>query len=338
MGIEEENGMNLCEEQSKMFSIIVPVYNAEKYLKQCIESVLKQTYIDFEMILIDDGSTDASAEICDAFALKDQRVIVVHKKNEGAAIARNRGIDIAKGKFFIFLDSDDYWIGIDILESVFRRLLDYESDVITLNFVKQFATTISKPYFDEIENMSLEISNENSFLYMIKHDLWIACPWNKVIKGDLFDSGELRFEEGITAEDIDWCARLALKANRFDYLGKPCVSYRQTSMSVSNTINEKAVLNLCWCIDKCLKLIDNFGEKQKLLMSYISYQYATCLYTFAQLEKNKGYFQTIKYLKEKQYLLQYSQNKKVKLIRISSRLIGLKGVLYLLTIKSKYKK
>ena len=95
----------------KTISIIVPVYNVELYLEECIESIIAQTYKDVEIILIDDGSTDKSGAICDKIALKDERIIVVHKVNGGLSSARNLGIEIAQGKYIIFVDSDDYWIG-----------------------------------------------------------------------------------------------------------------------------------------------------------------------------------------------------------------------------------
>lgn len=93
-----------------MVSIIVPVYNAEKYLSRCVDSILSQTMKDFELLLIDDGSQDESGRICDEYSEKDARVRVFHKPNGGVSSARNLGIDHAKGKYIIFIDSDDYWL------------------------------------------------------------------------------------------------------------------------------------------------------------------------------------------------------------------------------------
>ena len=90
-------------------SVIIPVYNVEQYLNRCIDSVLNQTYKDFEIILVDDGSTDKSGEICDVYAEKDSRITVIHKENGGLSDARNFGIDAARGDFLTFLDSDDYF-------------------------------------------------------------------------------------------------------------------------------------------------------------------------------------------------------------------------------------
>ena len=102
-------------------SVIVPVYNVEKYLEECVESVLSQTFTDYELLLIDDGSTDSSGDLCDQIAKRDVRVRVIHKSNRGSSSARNKGVDEAKGEWIIFLDSDDKWADKDGL----RRLCDY---------------------------------------------------------------------------------------------------------------------------------------------------------------------------------------------------------------------
>ena len=104
------------------FSIIVPVYNVEKYLPQCVESILRQTYENFEVILVDDGAKDRSGEICDEFAAKDERVSVIHKQNGGSSSARNAGIQEAQGTYILFVDSDDYWSNNTMLMQLSCRL------------------------------------------------------------------------------------------------------------------------------------------------------------------------------------------------------------------------
>ena len=98
------------------FSVIVPVYNVEKYLKECVDSILKQTFTDFELILVDDGSTDNSPALCDEFAKNDSRVKVIHNKNGGASVARNTGMKAAQGRYLINIDSDDYFLSDDVFE------------------------------------------------------------------------------------------------------------------------------------------------------------------------------------------------------------------------------
>ncbi|MDU2552528.1 MAG: glycosyltransferase family 2 protein, partial [Staphylococcus epidermidis] len=109
-------------------SIIVPVYNVENYLKKCVESILSQTFTDFELLLVDDGSTDSSGEMCDELKRLDERIKVIHKENGGLSSARNAGIDVAKGKYLTFVDSDDY-IDTHMLEVLYKNMVHEDADL-----------------------------------------------------------------------------------------------------------------------------------------------------------------------------------------------------------------
>ena len=121
------------------FSIIVPVYKAERYLSQCVESVLKQDFNDFELILVDDGSPDKSPGICDSYAEKDSRVLVIHKPNGGASDARNVGIKAAKGDYLMFIDSDDYWDDTSVLRKISSIFDETESDLVQFGQRRYFS-------------------------------------------------------------------------------------------------------------------------------------------------------------------------------------------------------
>ena len=120
-------------------SVIVPVYNVEKYLRKCIESILNQTFREFELILVDDGSTDSSGKICDEYALKDSRIKVIHKENGGASSARNAGLDVAKGEYIGFVDSDD-WIEMDMYGELYRLIKENNTDISVcgINNIKRY--------------------------------------------------------------------------------------------------------------------------------------------------------------------------------------------------------
>ena len=111
--------------RSFTFSIIVPVYNSESFIKVCLDSILEQTYPDFELLLIDDGSTDRSGEICDKYAGKDSRIRVFHEKNEGVSASRNKGLEMASGRYVNFVDSDD-WVSPDYLQSYVDARKDFD--------------------------------------------------------------------------------------------------------------------------------------------------------------------------------------------------------------------
>ena len=118
-----------------LISVLIPVFNVERYLSRCIESVIKQTYKNIEIILIDDGSKDKSGKICDKYAKKDDRIRVIHKENEGVSVARNLGMDSANGEYIIFVDSDD-WIEQQAVELLFSQLSLYDSDLAIGNISK----------------------------------------------------------------------------------------------------------------------------------------------------------------------------------------------------------
>ena len=121
----------------KKISIIVPVYQAEKYISKCIESIVNQTYKNLEIILIDDGSTDRSGEICDEYGKKDNRIVVVHNKNKGVSVARNCGLDIATGDYITFVDSDDY-IDLQMYSEMMKVVEKYSCDVVMCDCIKEF--------------------------------------------------------------------------------------------------------------------------------------------------------------------------------------------------------
>ncbi len=128
--------------EKQLLSVVVPVYNNEKYLNECIESILRQTYAELEIILVDDGSTDRSGKICDDYEQKDSRIRVLRKDNEGACYARRDGILAAKGEYITFVDSDD-WIDADMYDTLYGLLLEQKADIITSGFIRNESEEVS---------------------------------------------------------------------------------------------------------------------------------------------------------------------------------------------------
>ena len=122
-----------------MFSIVIPVYNIEKYIEKCVTSVQEQSYINFEIVLVDDGSTDSSGNICDDLAKKDKRIRVIHKKNGGLSEARNTGIDFSKGEYVIFLDGDDWWRDNNALSDLNKIIQEDTVDIVQFFFCKYYS-------------------------------------------------------------------------------------------------------------------------------------------------------------------------------------------------------
>lgn len=180
-------------------SIIVPVYRVEKYLHKCIDSILDQTFKDFELILIDDGSPDECGKICDEYAHRDPRVRVIHQENKGLSAARNAGIDIAKGQFIAFVDSDD-WVEANIYEVLIENIVKSNTDIAVCGIRNFFE---SNPYkedkrSEQIRNMVL-LKDQCFEMVFCKDDCISVAAWNKVYKKEIFD--DLRYPKGQIYED-----------------------------------------------------------------------------------------------------------------------------------------
>ena len=237
-----------------IFSIIVPVYNTEKYLPQCVSSVLGQTFRDFELLLIDDESPDGSGALCDSYAEKDPRVRVIHQKNGGLSNARNSGLTAASGEYILFLDSDDYWHRADALEAIDREFTTTGADVVLL---KHHTLNVETgELLESSDTLTPEMFAERSYgeqLSMcVSTQLYDTCAWNKAFRRSLMDKKDLFFTEGIIAEDIDWVARLSLAASRISVVAEPVHTYRKgrpgaitTSLKLQNLIDTKGSLERC---------------------------------------------------------------------------------------------
>ena len=177
-------------------SIIVPVYNVEKYLKRCLDSLINQTLSNIEIICINDGSKDCSGNILTEYALKDERIIVIDQENAGVSIARNVGMEVAKGEYIGFVDSDD-WVDLDYFEKLYNSAKQNNCDiavagVIRLNkFKRKFYLNYDK----------LIITNDKDKKFELCDIPEQGCVWNKIYQTNLLKSFNLKFEEGIYYED-----------------------------------------------------------------------------------------------------------------------------------------
>lgn len=222
-----------------MISIIVPVYNVEKYLKKCVNSIINQTYTDFELILVDDGSTDNSREICDEYLLIDRRIKVFHKENGGLSSARNMGLKKAKGEFLTFIDSDDI-INKKYLEIMMKTINDNQSDVIICNY-ERFSNE------DEISDTSskekLNIINYTGTAIMycyfdnnIDKARYVSSCW-KLYKSSLFHN--IEFPIGRLFEDEFTIYKILLRANKITEIDTKLYYYRINYNGITQNLNYK---------------------------------------------------------------------------------------------------
>ncbi len=215
-------------------SVIIPIYNVEKYLHKCVDSVINQTYTDLEIILVDDGSPDNCPAICDEYAKKDNRIVVVHKQNGGLSDARNKGIEVSTGNYITFLDSDDY-LELDALEIFHSRMIKDGSDlaVASVFCIDELGNGIASindsiPIKDEVITGDAGLNNlliEKYWYYVI------AC--SKLYKRELFN--DLSFVKGKLHEDEFMVHKIFHKCKKISCIQKPLYMYLQRSASITNT-------------------------------------------------------------------------------------------------------
>lgn len=211
-------------------SIIVPVYNVEKYLENCIESILNQTFKDFELIFVDDGSTDNSGKICDIYEKKDSRIKVIHKNNEGLSSARNTGLDIACGKYVGFVDSDDS-IHPKMYEVLYNLIEKYKSDISCCNY--KYTYDISNQNHEELNlNEVIEMSNIEAIEKLYDKDLGVrlVVAWNKLYNKRLFDN--IRYKVGRLHEDEFMAHRILYNSKKITYVDNELYYYLQRDGSI----------------------------------------------------------------------------------------------------------
>lgn len=181
-----------------MVSIIVPIYNAEQYLRRCVDSILNQEYTDYELLLVNDGSTDASGDICEEYGDRDPRVIVIQKENTGVSDSRNRALDRARGKYLQFLDSDD-WITPDATRLFVRAAEEYGCDMVISDFYRVVGERLSPKGDIEEEGV---LTREEFAAHMMENpaDFYYGVLWNKLYRRDIVEEHNLRMDT-----DINWC-------------------------------------------------------------------------------------------------------------------------------------
>ena len=223
--------------KNDLISIIIPVYKVEKYLEKCIESVLKQTYTNLQIILVDDGSPDSCGKICDEYAKKDPRIEVIHKVNGGLSDARNVGIAKAKGKYIGFVDSDDY-IKEDMYEILINLIKEYDADVSICNL---YDVIDGKEYIRNNENGIQEYSRLEILKEVLLDKNIQSYAWNKLYKKELFD--EIKYPIGKKYEDIGTTFYVFEKCNKIVVTSEPEYYYLKRSDSLVNNVTESTVLD-----------------------------------------------------------------------------------------------
>lgn len=209
----------------KKYSFILPIYKVEKYLEECIKSILNQTMNNYEIILVDDGSPDNCPKICDEYKNKYSCIKVVHKKNGGLCDARNAGLEVAEGEYILFLDPDDY-IENNYLEVIDKEIKDY--DFLVFGFRNIYKNKTTKGF-----SINKELTKDETVEFMLADDKYCGYVWNKVYKHDIIKKFNLVFDTEVTmSEDILFSYQYIEHAKSFKAIDNVLINYRQRKSSI----------------------------------------------------------------------------------------------------------
>lgn len=276
-------------------SVIVPVYNVEKYLEKCLDSLVNQTLKDIEIIVVNDGSPDNSQKIIDKYSKKYKNIKSYIKENGGLSDARNFGIKKATGKYVAFVDSDDY-VREDMYEKMYQKAISGNFDMVVcdLNYIYENS--------DKIKRASSNVAKDTTNIKKTMLNIYPAA-WNKIFKKELF-SNKIEFKKGVWFEDVEFIYKILPYVNSIGVVAEPFNQYLQREGSITKSVDPR----IYHYIDNWNGLITFYKErnlydkyKKELEYSYVRYVYATFIKqatSFDKQEYNKAVEKAIKNVKE----------------------------------------
>lgn len=262
------------------FSIIIPVYNSELYLEKCIDSVLSQTYEDYELLLVDDGSPDRCPKMCDELSEKDSRIKVIHKKNGGQSSARNVGLDNAIGKYLVFMDSDDYWCDSTLLQDLHKRIVRFQEDMVLYGCKIEHENgtceiTRSKYAIDLLNNHDKQETLDSLY----SQGNFPGSAWIYIIKRSIIEDNHIRFTEGVSAEDFEWVVNSLVLSKTIGAIDGVQYVYVKHDGSVTTKAKYSHINGALKSIERYYEL----GKKYNALDKFLARVYLLAIMSFNSL-------------------------------------------------------
>lgn len=246
--------------KTPIISVIIPVYNSEKYIEKCLSSILSQTFADLEVIAVNDGSTDSSLRLMQKVALEHENLIVLDQENQGQAEARNAGLAVAKGDVIGFMDSDDY-VSADYLEKMYNAMVQTGADIACCQYYLRFAKTgfvMREPY-----GCSGVFTKEEALQLLIRDQDLHHFTWNKLYKRSLFFDHDIRYPT-MYFEDIATTPRLFFHAEKVVVVKDACYYYNQHSLSIMGSFSARKINDYI----RSMAMLRSFLEKQGVYETY----------------------------------------------------------------------
>ena len=295
-------------------SIILPIYNVEAYLEECVNSILMQSYRDYEIILVNDGSIDGSPKLCDELVAKHDCIKVVHKKNGGLSDARNYGTAEATGEYVVYIDSDDFITSPDFLSKIAEKSKS-GADLILYKYVK---------YFHESKRMDTcrysyasaicESSYAGKIRKLVEADAFYGMAWIKAVKRSLIADNNIGFEVGLLGEDMEWNYHIIFHAKSMELIDESFLAYRQREGSITSTHKLKNITDFIYILEKWSKRVTEEVKEEELkfaLYGSLAKYYSNLLVAYSRLKdpNKKSCKNRIKALV---WLFKYSMSKRPK--------------------------
>lgn len=293
--------------EKKKISIIIPVYNIETYIGKCIDSCLSQSYGDFELIIVDDGSTDGSGNLCDEYAQKDKRIRVLHQNNQGLSAARNNAINVAKGEYIVFVDGDDF-ISSNLLQISLNALKSSNSDIIFFSYRLWNESKVSSNSSSVVGNKNEVISNEKCLELLLQHKLG-EMVWHGFYRRSTI--GDIKFPVGKINEDVHWKYKIIQNAKRIMIISDCLYYYRVRSGSImQSSFSWKRLDGLYGSYLRALEIGQEYPDLKVLAYSDV---WSNCILFYGLVKKS---FSGEEQLNGEKLILEYKRNLPLKIYEI----------------------
>lgn len=320
--------------QQILLSFILPIYNVEQYLEECVDSILTHMTDDCEIILVDDGTKDSSGKICDRYAENDSRIRVIHKENGGLSSARNAGLAVARGTYVSFVDSDDKIYSDSVLK-ILEWIRNGGTDMCFLEAEKFFPDGTRYNLGECIAGDQLRSrSRKEAIAYLASRPKYPGSAWAKLYRREFLLENDLHFPfDRRYSEDLGFIRDCILAARDFDALNIPFYQYRKNRQgSITSNITSKNFNDLLLFVsesDEKLDVRKTNDPVAQAIMSFVAYEYAILLYLYHSLPQADKKEVRAK-LKTYSWTLKYARTKKGKIISLVCRLFGIRFTAFLL--------
>ena len=322
-----------------VISIIIPVYNVEKWLNKCIDSILSQSYENFEVILVNDGSTDKSKDICDQYSKEDKRVKVFHNKNKGLSYSRNFGVKKSNGKYVMFVDSDDFISDINIIDKFINILEKDKSDFIYTSYCRfndENEEEITEILPIDINNNHIKGKSGIEILSMlIEKNNYHHAAYLKICNRKFLIENNLLFKEGIYHEDAEWSPKLFYYAKRISIYNEPYYMRRMRENSIITTTNEVSIrkkindrLNIANDLIEFFKKMEESHSKKIIINDFLRMYWGDLL-LITNLKDKNNFNDCCNTVKNTKKVLKYGELKKYKMADLLIKIMGIKNFLIL---------